>query len=45
MTAVLGTTALSIAGGEAGALGTAGRSLTLASSVVINIAMTSSLAR
>jgi uncharacterized BrkB/YihY/UPF0761 family membrane protein len=37
--AVLGTTALSIAGGGAGALGTAGKSLTLAASVVINIAM------
>jgi membrane protein len=38
--AVLGTTALSIAGGGgAGALGTAGRSLTLAASVVISIAM------
>jgi membrane protein len=38
--AVLGTTALSIAGGGgAGALGTAGRSLTLTASVVINIAM------
>ena len=38
--AVLGTTALSVAGGGgAGALGTAGRSLTLAASVVINIAM------
>lgn len=37
--AVLGTTALSIAGGGAGALGTAGRSLTLAASVAVNIAM------
>jgi hypothetical protein len=38
--AVLGTTALSIAsGGGAGALGAAGKSLTLAASVVINIAM------
>ena len=38
--AVLGTTALSIAGGGgAGALGTAGKSLTLAASVVINIAV------
>ena len=38
--AVLGTTALSIAGGGgAGALGAAGRSLTLAASVVINIAV------
>jgi uncharacterized BrkB/YihY/UPF0761 family membrane protein len=37
--AVLGTTALSILGGGAGALGTAGRSLTLAASVVVNIAM------
>jgi membrane protein len=37
---VLSTTALSIAGGGgAGALGTAGKSLTLAASVVINIAM------
>jgi membrane protein len=37
---VLGTTALSIAGGGgAGALGTAGKSLTLAASVVLNIAM------
>jgi membrane protein len=39
--AVLGTTALSIAGsGGAGALGTAARTLTLAASVVINIAVT-----
>jgi uncharacterized BrkB/YihY/UPF0761 family membrane protein len=38
--AVLGTTALSIAGGGgAGTLGTAGRYLTLAASVVINIAV------
>ncbi len=38
--AVLGTTALSIAGGGgAGALGTAGRSLALAASVVINVAV------
>jgi uncharacterized BrkB/YihY/UPF0761 family membrane protein len=38
--AVLGTTALSIAGGGgAGALGTAGRSVTLAASVAVNIAV------
>jgi YihY family inner membrane protein len=38
--AILGTTALSIAGGGgAGVLGTAGKSLALAASVVINVAM------